>query len=338
MIGSGAERRLSGPRRRSVGHFLWSCSSDGRHKQGLRWPKDLARAPMGIVTVMSSLDRWRALHGRRDLSGVGQQGLPPAMNRWLYRAQERQVKRLMDNLNLRPTHVYEIGAGTGYWVAFWRKAGAEVRGCDFVPDAVERLGKGFELLDITSGRPTGTHELVWIANVLLHIVDDEAFAAALANVAATVRVGGFLVMIEPLQLASFRPVIGDEHSRARTAGAYLEPLVEAGMKLVELRPATALTSDPIEGSSRLRYRAWRALWRSLKGPARIWPALGGTMGLIAFLFDPVVLRVAGGATSKLVVMGRPDPSSDAMLRASIGKLARPDEYNRQSDTRARGAS
>jgi hypothetical protein len=60
--------------------------------------------------------------------------------------------------------------------------------------------------------------------------------------------------------------------------------------------------------------------------------------LIAFLFDPVVLRVAGGATSKLVVMGRPDPSGEAMVRASIGKLARPEKGNRQSDTSSDGAS
>src|SRR5712691_10897183 len=110
-----------------------------------------------IVSMTDRLDHWRALHRRRDLSGVGQSGLPPAMNRWLYRAQERQVTRLVDDLNLRPSDVYEIGVGTGYWVAFWRRYGAEVSGCDFVPDAVEHLGEGFEQLDITSDRPTGTH-------------------------------------------------------------------------------------------------------------------------------------------------------------------------------------
>jgi hypothetical protein len=255
-----------------------------------------------------------------------------AMNRWLYRAQERQVKRLVDDRTLRPLDVYEIGVGTGYWVAFWRGYGAEVGGCDFVPDAVERLGKGFEQLDITSDRPTGTHQLVWVANVLLHVLDDERFAAALANVAAAVETGGYLVMFEPLQVASFRPRAGDRDSRARPSEAYLEPLIDAGLELVHLRPATALTSDPIEGSSRLRYRARLAIWLALKGPARVWPALGASMGFIAYLLDPAVLRIAGGASSKLVVMYRPVPSDDATTHAEVeGALAKSEQPRRCSD-------
>jgi SAM-dependent methyltransferase len=260
-----------------------------------------------VVRMTDRLDHWRALHRRRDLSGVGQSGLPAAMNRWLYRAQERQVERLVDDLHLIPSDVYEIGVGTGYWVNFWRRYGAEVRGCDFVPEAVERLGAGFERLDITADRPATAHHWVWIANVLLHVLDDEGFAAALENVAAGVDRGGYLVMLEPLQVASFRPRAGDLDSRARPVDAYVKPLVDAGLELIELRPATALTSDPIEGSSRLQYRARWAIWRALKGPARVWPILGGPIGFLAYLLDPVALRLIGGSSSKLLVMSRPDP-------------------------------
>jgi SAM-dependent methyltransferase len=227
------------------------------------------------------------------------------MNRWLLRAMERQVDRLVKDLSLQPAEVYEIGAGTGYWVEYWRQRGAEVRGSDFVPDAVDGLGEGFELADITVTRPTSTHELVWVAHVLIHVIDDELFAAALANVASTVKPGGFLVILDPLQVASFRPRIGDSHSRARDSGAYLDPLVAAGLTLIEMRPTTALASDPVEASSRIRFRAWLAIWRALKAPARIWPAAGGLMGAIVYLLDPIVLRVAGGVASKIVVMYRP---------------------------------
>jgi hypothetical protein len=279
----------------------------GRQPQEEHLRGHLAR----IIMVTDRLDHWRGLHRRRDLSGVGQSGLPAAMNRWLYRAHERQVRCLVDELDLRPVDVYEIGVGTGYWVAFWRSFGADVRGGDFVPEAVKRLGSGFERLDITSDRPIGTHQLVWVANVLLHVLDDERFAAAMVNVAAAVATGGYLMMVEPLQVARYRPRAGDRDSRARPSEAYLEPLLDAGLELIQLRPATALTSDPIEGSSRLRYRARLAIWRALKGPARFWPALGGPMGFLAYLLDPVVLKLAGGASSKLVVMHRPNAPDDA---------------------------
>src|SRR6266550_5460802 len=82
---------------------------------------------------------WNKLHSRRDLSSVGQSGLPASMNRWLYRAHERQVRRLADDVDLHPKHVYEVGAGTGYWTRFWRRRGAEVSGSDIAPLAVSRL-------------------------------------------------------------------------------------------------------------------------------------------------------------------------------------------------------
>ena len=39
----------------------------------------------------SPIDYWTRLHARDDLSAVGQSSLPPGLNRWLYRALERNV-------------------------------------------------------------------------------------------------------------------------------------------------------------------------------------------------------------------------------------------------------
>jgi len=247
---------------------------------------------------------WRELNDRNDLSGVGQSGLPAAMNRWLYRAQRRQVARLLDELDIRPATVYDVGAGTGYWSAFWQTRGATVRGCDFAPEAVARLGEAFELRDIAVEPPTGTYELVWVANVLLHILDEDRFSSALANIAGAVQPGGLLVMLEQLQIAPFRPRAGDKFSMARSKKAYLDPLAASGLTLVELRRATAVTSDPIEASTPFRFRLWLAFWRAIKGPARIWPATGGLMGRVAYVLDPVVLRLVGGVATKIVVLRR----------------------------------
>lgn len=258
--------------------------------------------------MSNSLEHWQTLNRRHDLSGVGQSGLPPEMNRWLYRAQQRRARCILDGLGLRPSTVYDVGAGTGYWTSFWRRRGARVSGCDLTPEAVGALGGGFEVLDISRERPTGVHELVWVANVLLHVLDEDRFVVALGNIAAAVQPGGYLVLIEPLQIAAYRPIAGDRHSTARPASAYLEPLRAAGLTEIGMWPATALTSDPIEASSKLHYRGWRAIWRALKAPARVVPWTGRVMGFAAYGLDPLVLRLAGGVTSKLVVMHRPNPS------------------------------
>jgi SAM-dependent methyltransferase len=264
--------------------------------------------------VPDTASHWRDLHDRDDLSAVGQSSLPASMNRWLYRASRRQVRRLFDRMLLTPRRVYDVGAGTGYWTRYWRSLGAEVSGCDFAETAVARLQRfgRFEVLDISEQRPAGTYDLVWVANVLLHILDEDRFGQALANVASLVEANGYLIMIEPLQVADYLSLASDGHSRARPAHAYLEPLAAAGLDLVEMAPATAIASNPIEASSKLSYRAWMAAWQALKAPTRISSRVGAPMGAFAYALDPLALRLFGGVSWKLVVLQRHAQSHDSL--------------------------
>src|SRR5437870_2918026 len=97
------------------------------------------RAPM----TYEPLAYWRKLHDRGDLSGVGQSGLPASINVWLYRALARNLTRFLDKHKAaigRPTRVFEIGVGTGYWIDLWRALGAvRIDGCDLISEAVDRL-------------------------------------------------------------------------------------------------------------------------------------------------------------------------------------------------------
>lgn len=138
-----------------------------------------------------AIDHWSRLHERDDLSSVGQSGLSPAIDSWLYRILERNLRAFVDHHSLRrppPDSAFEIGAGTGYWVGSWRAAGvARVDGCDLVPADVDRLQArhgttgSFMVADITDGAtlPRSTYDLVTSTNVLLHVIDDDSFERAL---------------------------------------------------------------------------------------------------------------------------------------------------------------
>lgn len=256
--------------------------------------------------MRDTTEHWDDLNRRGDLSGVGQSGLPVSINLWLYRAKRRQVQRMVDRIPLAPRRVYDIGAGTGYWSAFWRAQGAEVSGCDISAEAVARLSQSgrYELLDISDLPPDGGYDLVWVADVLLHILDEDQFRQALTNIATIVEPNGYLVLLEPAQVAAYRGFRGDGFSLARPLGDYLQPLVAAGLHVVEVVPATAIANNPIEASSRRRYRAWGTIWKALKAPTRISRRAGAPMGLLAYALDPVALSVFGGVSSKLVVMHR----------------------------------
>ena len=268
-------------------------------------------------------DHWSRLHARGDLSSVGQSGLPADLNTWLYRALERRVRWFVRRHHALKgvTSVFDVGSGTGYWVRVWHDLGVpRVDGCDLVPAAVERLevefgarGDRFVASDIGAtepGLPIQPYGLVSVMNVLLHLTDDEAFRRALGNLAALVAPGGRLILVEPILLdASYeRPATEKQTSRARAFAAYRDPLLAAGLELVEVRGALAMANNPIEAGSRAAYDRYLRWWRWLARRAKSSPRSIRWIGPLMLLLDRLVLATGAAPSSKIVLFRRPaDP-------------------------------
>jgi SAM-dependent methyltransferase len=265
-------------------------------------------------------DHWSRLHERGDLSSVGQSALPADLNSWLYRALERRVRwfvrrhRALDGV----ASVFDVGAGTGYWVRVWHALGApRVDGCDLVPAAVERLEAEFgargdrfvasDIGDRGAGLPAGPYGLVSVINVLLHITQDEAFGRALANVAALVAPGGALLLVEPILLdpAYERPTTEAQTSRARPLAAYRDPLIAAGLELAELRGAVAMANNPIEAGSPAAYDRYLRWWRWVARRAKASPGSIRWLGPLMIALDRVALGTGAAPSSKIVLLRRP---------------------------------
>ena len=254
---------------------------------------------------------WRDLHRRDDLSAVGQSALPPGINLWLYRTLARNLGRFVHRHRLDappPGSVFDVGAGTGYWVDWWLTRGVRrVEGCDLVADAVTRLnerygqaGCRFRVADITDSAGLGSdrYDLVNCQNVLLHVTDDDLFRRALANVASLVAPGGALVLTEPILLYPEYEIAFDpeKHSRSRPLAAYRDPLTAAGLTLVAVEGATVLAANPIEAGSPAAYARSRRWWRSVSRRSKRRPDGVGWLGRLIYHLDPMVLR-AGAAPS-----------------------------------------
>lgn len=263
---------------------------------------------------------WSALHERGDLSAVGQAALPVELNRWLYRALARSLRRFVHRHRLDrppPGRAFDVGAGTGYWVSFWHERGVgRVDGCDLVPAAVERLnqrfaerGDAFVTADIVDGAslPGERYPLVSVMNVLLHITDDTAFDRALANVARLVAPGGHVLLAEPILLdPSFgRPPTPDQHSRARPLAAYRNPLVAAGLELVDIRGAVVLANNPIEARSPAQYRRYAGWWRWVASRAKREPGSARWLGPLVATADAIAIRTGAAPSSKFALFRRP---------------------------------
>ena len=268
-------------------------------------------------------DHWSRLHARGDLSSVGQSGLPADLNSWLYRALERRIRWFVRRHHLLAgaARAFDVGAGTGYWVRVWHDLGVpRVDGCDLVPEAVDRLeavfgdrGDRFYAADIgspTAALPAQGYDLVSVMNVLLHLTDDAAFERALGNLAALVAPGGQMLLVEPILLDSSyeRAPTATQTSRARAFAAYRDPLLAAGLELVELRGALAMANNPIEAGSRAAYNRYLRWWRWVARKAKSSPSSIRWVGPLMLALDRMALAFGAAPSSKIVLFRRPDHS------------------------------
>lgn len=286
-------------------------------------PRRDAPAAVGDDTATmpySPSDYWEQLHRRDDLSAVGQSALPAGINGWLYRTLARNHARFLRRHRLDrplPGRVFDVGAGTGFWVAWWRERGvAPVDGCDLVAEAVDRLNArlGTErgrvrVADITDPAGLGpeAYDLVSCHNVLLHVTDDVLFGRALANVAALVAPGGSLVLTEPILIHPEyeRPYDPDRHSRARALAAYREPLEAAGLRLDALEAATVLGNNPIEAGSPAALARFNRWWRFVARRSKEDPRSAAWLGRLIYHLDPLALRTGAAPSSKFAAFRRP---------------------------------
>jgi len=193
------------------------------------------------------------------------------------------IRRLIRGLELpRPIQdceILDVGFGTGFWIEFWLSEGAaRITGVDLTDVAIKRARGRFPELDfiecdIASADPpiTGSYDLISAMNIFLHVVDDDAFARAIANVSRHLAPGGLLLVMDPVRVRSWSdsPNGPDVTSRARTLATWNRVLRENGLELLKIKPATVVLGSPIEVpdrlTTRLGLRAWFALTRLIKG-------------------------------------------------------------------------
>ena len=268
--------------------------------------------------VYDSHAYWSALHREGGLKAVGQSGLPESLNRWLYRIGRGNVVRFLrthGNGDLRGATVLDVGSGTGFWIDVWSSMGAaRVDGVELIPEAVDGLrerypGATFTLGDIADpglSLPRDTYDAVMIMNVLLHVVEEERFAAAAARLAAAVGPRGRLLLAEPalIRATSLRRPKPGAASLARPLARYREVFEAAGLRMTAVGPSTVVGANPIEAGDPL-YRWYAALWKRVGRSARRGPRRAYVLGGLLAVLDRVLMATGASPSGKLILFERP---------------------------------
>jgi SAM-dependent methyltransferase len=263
---------------------------------------------------------WQDVHDAGgDESTVGYPNLARSINRARYDVERANVARALHAAGLPPPNrVLDVGSGTGIWIDFWRRRGAErVVGVDLAETAVARLQArypGLEILqgDISNPDTTlpGEMDIVSAMSVLLHIVDDRRFERALRSLAGCVRTGGALILVEPAVAHSWwGPPFGPEaSSKARNLADYGRVLSDAGLTIVDIRPVSCLLVNVIDTRREISFRLMERYWEWLSRLVGRRERVGRLVVRVLRAADLVATRVVSPGPSAKVIVARADRS------------------------------
>ena len=228
----------------------------------------------GSGTARESQKLWDGrIRSNPDASGVGCAGFGLQYNRWLYRIRAHRFRQLVGKLglDLGNIRVLDVGSGTGFYIGLWQQLGVnKVEGLDFTEAACEFLGKKFPditvyLEDIASedlDLPAESYDIVSAYDVLFHIVDDQAYARALANISRLLKPGGYLVFSE--NFTHHQHIRGGPYHYSRSI-FQIEPFLdEAGIKILYRRPMFVLMNAPDDSKGRLLKSWWRMVTAAVR--------------------------------------------------------------------------
>ena len=256
---------------------------------------------------------WERRHTNRyGPESVGYMGLGVPYNEWMYRVRGRVVRRVVRRvmrgarIDLSSREVLDIGSGTGFYIDLWKRLGARsITGSDFAPFAVQALrrkfpGARFEELDITRAdlpRDLGPFDVISAFDILYHIVDDDRYRRAIANIRSRLRPGGFFVLSE-----NFLPRERETglHQVSRTYAEIVAMLSESGFEVLRRAPVFFLMNRPLKSSSAVLGATWNMISRVTRMTDR--PYLGDWLGAALYPLElaSVRLRRTGPSTEMMI--------------------------------------
>jgi SAM-dependent methyltransferase len=262
-------------------------------------------------------------------SGVAYAYLAVSFNEALYRAERDVVSRALARHGpLEPIgSALDVGCGTGIWIDFWRSIGVpQITGVDLTDTSIRRLEQRnlsahFLQADIADpGLDLGRQfDVISAMSVLLHIVEPERLATAVANLARHLAPRGRLLLIEPVIASGwwggeFGP---GANSRVRPVEAWAEELARHGLEIRSLRPVTFLLANPIDARSPRAWQVWLRYWNYILRFIGRRERVGLVAGRLLELIDrPLRRRLRPGPSAKLLVIAHRDQA-----RPSTGPVA-----------------
>jgi SAM-dependent methyltransferase len=213
---------------------------------------------------------WEARLGKHfDLTGVGYGVLGPHYNARMYQARLTALETAFSvtGRTMAQARLLEVGCGIGFYTEYALQQGvADYTGLDITSKSVLTLQERyphfrFYQCDVSNAciQLDGEFDVVLAADVLFHIIDDDAFQAALRNIASWLKPNGLFVVSDVFPPQSLQTSL---HVRNRSLEDYAACLHSSSVRPSHIEPIFALLQPPplLPGSAGL-WRIYSRLWR-----------------------------------------------------------------------------
>jgi len=165
----------------------------------------------------------------------------------MYQARLRALERAFDAVNrsLKGVRVLEVGCGTGFYTDYCaRQEVSDYVGLDVTSISVTTLRQRYPQFtffqtDVTRESPhlELTFDVVLVADVLFHIVEDKDFCAAVRNICGWVATEGVLILSDIFPSVSIQTAL---HVNNRALDEYGQLLTAHGLRVIHIEPILSL--------------------------------------------------------------------------------------------------
>lgn len=229
---------------------------------------------------------------RNDLQGVGYLSLGKVFNVWSYRTRTYSFNLHLakSGINLNGKKSIDIGSGTGYWIeTLHDKKAKPITGVDLTTVAVKTLKSRFPYADFVQGDigdnqlpegvQAGAYDIVTCIDVLFHIVDDQRFEKAIANIADLLKPGGHFIFSD-LFLTNGRTLRG-VHQVCHSEEFLLQLFAKYNLEVVIRGPFLYLSNAPVNTKSSFV----KAYWWLIHNTVRFFKPLGYIAGPLTYWLE-----------------------------------------------------
>lgn len=208
-----------------------------------------------IATTFDYATYWNnRLSQKFDIEGVGYIGLGTTYNQQLYSIRLDILKYIIQNLfsnNLFKKHILELGPGIGMFTRYFSSHKASYKAIDITKKSVEELRKKYNKYQFIQGDITDSslyeankHDLIFAADVLLHLTNEEKYKVTIKNIASSLNEQGYVILFDPISILGTKSQ--SAHMVIRDINYIQEICLQNDLELVAMLPSAFCMNFPFD--------------------------------------------------------------------------------------------